>query len=147
MEKERRTKRRYVATVTKSRVIMKEAVLELSANAFKLLSLIYYENIKDGDLADEKACRILGVSRRPYFKAKEELTELGYLRIVQVGSTKYKWYIGKKAIKKDSERFDIGRSKKSNYEFSQKVLNYYNINNTDDEPITQTGTGVYEIAI
>ena len=87
---------------------MKDAVLELSANAFKLLNLIYHEVIKDEDLADNKAMAQLGVSRRPYFKAKDELKDTGYIRVVQVGSTKYKWYVGKQAIEKDSKKYDKG---------------------------------------
>lgn len=147
MKEEVKTKRRYISKVIKSRVVMKEAVVELSANAFKLLNLIYFDCIKDEDLADDKARAILGVSRRPYFKAKEELAALGYIRIIQVGSTKYKWYVGKEAIAKDAKRYDEGRAKKANREFSEMVMDYYIPSNNIEEPIIQDGVGVYEIAI
>jgi hypothetical protein len=99
------TNRKYIAKVQRSKVNMREAVIELSPNAFKLLNLIYYEILKDETLADDKAMKQLGVSRRPYYKAKDELKEKGYIKIVQVGSTKYKWYIGKEAIAKDDRLF------------------------------------------
>lgn len=61
------TNRKYVGKVQRSKVDMKEAVIELSPNAFKLLNLIYYEVLKDENLADDKVMKQLGVSRRPYY--------------------------------------------------------------------------------
>lgn len=143
LKQQKKTNRRYVGKVYKSRVVMKEAVLELSANAFKLLNLIYHEAIKDEDLADDKAMNILGVSRRPYFKAKDELQDLGYIRIVQVGSTKYLWYVGKTSIAKDADRYDKGKKKKADYEFAQLVLSIDMSDNVICESSNQAESGVY----
>ena len=40
-----KTNRRYIAKMKRSKVNMREAVQELSANAYKLLGLIYYNVI------------------------------------------------------------------------------------------------------
>ena len=135
----RKTNRRYIGKVYKSKVSMKDAVTELSPNSFKLLNLIYYEVIKGKDLEDKEAMSILGVSRGTYFKAKDELKEKGYIRIVQVGSTKYKWYIGKDAISKDALKWDEGRKIKSNREFANLVLQV----KENEEHIENPTEGVY----
>lgn len=111
---------------------MKEAVVELSSNAFKLLNLLYYDFIKESNLADDKAMAILGVSRKPYFKAKDELKEKGYIKIVQVGSTKYKWYIGKESIRKDNEKYKAKESK-DRQKFAMLVLEGRTETNTEQE--------------
>jgi hypothetical protein len=117
------TKRRYISKVYKTKVDMKEAVIELSANAFKLLNLIYYNIIKDETLADNEAMKTLGVSRRPYYRAKDELKEKGYIKVIQVGSTKYKWFVGKEAIRKDKHKYKA-KKKKDDEHFADLVLNY-----------------------
>lgn len=127
------TKRKYVGKVQRSKVDMKEAVIELSPNAFKLLNLIYYEILKDETLADDEAMKQLGVSRRPYYKAKDELKEKGYIKIVQVGSTKYKWYIGKESISKDDLKYQ-NKKKKDDELFAQLVLEGSSINNQNFKP-------------
>ncbi|AXX95095.1 hypothetical protein [Arcobacter ellisii] len=124
------TNRKYIAKVQRSKVDMKETVIELSPNAFKLLNLIYYEILKDENLADDKAMKQLGVSRRPYYKAKDELKEKGYIKIVQVGSTKYKWYVGKEAISKDDLKYQ-NKKRKDDELFAQLVLEGISINNQD----------------
>ena len=88
---------------------------------------------------------ILGVSRRPYFKAKEELQERGYLRIVQVGSTMYKWYVGKASILKDSKRWDEGKRLKENFKFAQLVLGFTLKENKNPLPkaVNNENNGVY----
>lgn len=118
----RKTNRRYVGTLYKSKVLMMEAVQELSANAFKLLNLVYYEVVTKEGLSDSNLMMILNISRRPYFKAKSELKEKGYINIVQVGSTKYKWFVGKKAIQKDYEKYEPKRRKDAE-SFADLVLN------------------------
>lgn len=124
------TNRKYIAKVQRSKVDMKEAVIELSPNAFKLLNLIYYEVLKDETLADDKAMKLLGVSRRPYYKAKDELKEKGYIKIVQVGSTKYKWYVGKEAISKDDLKYQ-NKKRKDDELFAKLVLEGISINNQE----------------
>lgn len=124
------TNRKYVGKVQRSKVDIKEAVIELSPNAFKLLNLIYYEVLKDENLADDKAMKQLEVSRRPYYKAKDELKEKGYIKIVQVGSTKYKWYVGKEAISKDDLKYQ-NKKRKDDELFAKLVLEGNSINNED----------------
>ena len=124
------TNRKYVGKVQRSKVDMKEAVIELSPNAFKLLNLIYYEVLKDENLADDKVMKQLGVSRRPYNKAKDELKEKGYIKIIQVGSTKYKWYVGKEAISKDDLKYQ-NKKRKDDELFAKLVLEGNSINNQD----------------
>ncbi len=146
-EKQKKTNRRYIGKVYKSRVVMSEAVMELSANAFKLLNLIYHDLIKEETLENDRAMEILGVSRRPYFSAKDELQEKGYIRIVQVGSTKYLWYVGKASILKDSKRWDEGKRLKNDFEFAQLVLGHTLVES--DTPklkaVNSDNYGVYEL--
>lgn len=122
------TNRKYIGRIHRSKVDMKEAVIELSPNAFKLLNLIYYEILKDETLADDKAMKQLGVSRRPYYKAKDELKEKGYIKIIQVGSTKYKWYIGKESISKDDLKYQ-NKKRKDDELFAKLVLEGNAVNN------------------
>ena len=72
----------------------------------------------------------LGVSRRPYYKAKDELKEKGYIKIIQVGSTKYKWYVGKEAISKDDLKYQ-NKKRKDDELFAKLVLEGNSINNQD----------------
>ena len=126
---------------------MSEAVMELSANAFKLLNLIYHDLIKEETLENDRAMEILGVSRRPYFSAKDELQEKGYIRIVQVGSTMYKWYVGKASISKDSKRWDEGKRLKNDFEFAQLVLGY-TLKESEKylpKPVNNSDSGAYTL--
>lgn len=134
------TNRKYVGKVYRSKVDMKEVVLELSPNAFKLLNLIYYEIIKDETLADNEAMKYLGVSRRPYYKAKDELKEKGYIKIIQVGSTKYKWYIGKESISKDDLKYH-NKKKKDDEKFAELVLGLNK--STNNQSYNYEDSGVY----
>ena len=135
--------RKYIAVISRSKISMPEAVIELTANAFKLLSLIYYGHISNSDLQDKKAMKILGVSRHPYLKAKDELKIKGYIKIVQVGSTKYKWFVGKNAIRKDTEKYDEAKKKKKSREFAELVLG---VDNNDENEIPKAKQkGVYVV--
>ncbi len=138
--KTNKTKRKYVGRVYKSKISMVEAVQDLSPNSFKFLNLIYHEVLKGEELVDTNIMAVLGVSRRPYFRAKDELKEKGYIRIVQVASTKYKWYVGKKAIAKDAKRYDKGRKLKADREFANLVLG---IKVERDEYIDNPTEGVF----
>lgn len=137
------TNRKYIGRINRSKVDMKEAVMELSPNAFKLLNLIYYEILKDETLVDNEAMKILGVSRRPYYKAKDELKEKGYIKIIQVGSTKYKWYIGKEAIAKDEIKYQ-NKKKKDDELFAELVLNHKASTNNQSFSYKDSGVFVLE---
>ena len=69
------TNRKYIAKMKRSKINMAEAVQELSANAFKLLGLIYYNVIDLDNLDNDTVMKLLGVSRRPFFSAKDELKD------------------------------------------------------------------------
>lgn len=99
------TNRKYVAKMKRSKINMAEAVQELSANAFKLLGLIYYGVIKLDNLDNDSVMKLLGVSRRPFFNAKDELKNKGYIQVHQIGSTKFVWVLGKEAVKKDNDLY------------------------------------------
>ena len=146
-----KTNRKYVGQIIRSKVPMAKAVIELSANAFKVLNLVYYGHICKEKLRDQDASKIASMSRRPYMKAKDELIEKGYIRIHQIGSTKYKWIIGSTAIEKDRERYDKPRTEKANKEFAEKVLKYYNpqdfYQEHEDKYLNKGKTGVYEVDI
>ncbi|MCT7501397.1 hypothetical protein ACOTVQ_09660 [Aliarcobacter butzleri] len=137
------TNRKYVGKVYRSKVDMKEAVVQLSPNAFKLLNLIYYEIIKDETLADNEAMKHLGISRRPYYKAKDELKEKGYIKIIQVGSTKYKWYVGKEAISKDNLKYQ-NKKKKDDEKFAELVLGINKATNNQSFNYQESGVYVLE---
>ena len=85
---------------------------------------------EDENLADDKVMKQLGVSRRPYYKAKDELKEKGYIKIIQFGSTKYKWYVGKEAISKDDLKYQ-NKKRKDDELFAKLVLEGNSINNQD----------------
>ena len=99
------TNRKYVAKMKRSKINMAEAVQELSANAYKLLGLIYYNVIDLDNLDNDTVMKLLGVSRRPFFSAKDELKDKGYIQIHQIGSTKFVWVLGKEAVKKDNDLY------------------------------------------
>ena len=100
---------------------MSEAVIELSSNAYKLLGYIYYNHLLDSDLVDKRASKIIGSSHSTYANAKYELKNAGYIKIVQCGSTLYKWFVGKGAIEKNNIKYK-GKEKKDRRVFANKVL-------------------------
>ncbi len=85
---------------------MREAVIDLSPRAFKLLNLIYYGHISHEYLMDAKASKILGCGINTYANTKYELKESDYLLIHQLPNNKFIWIIGKKAIAKDKDRWN-----------------------------------------
>jgi hypothetical protein len=139
----KKTNRTYKAIIKKSKVNMGEAVQELAANSFKLLNIIYYYVTEEKDLEDKSLMKLLNVSRRPFYNAKEQLKEKGYIKIVQVGSTKYKWFVGKKAIQKDNEKYEP-KYKKDREEYAKLVLN---IQDKESCIISNNYSGVYSIDI
>ena len=56
--------------------------------------------------------------------------KFSYIKIVQVGSTKYKWYVGKEAISKDDLKYQ-NKKRKNDELFAQLVLEGISINNQD----------------
>jgi len=137
------TNRKYIAILKKSKVNMREAVGELSANSFKLLNILYYVIDDTSNLEDKRLMDTLGVSKRPFYNAKDELKEKGYLKIVQVGSTKYKWFLGKKAIKKDNDKYEA-KYKKDRENFANLVLG---IDYSKSDVINKNCSGTYFIEI
>lgn len=77
--------------------------LELSSNAYKLLSIMYYLDI-DGNENDLREA--LAVGRDSYKKALNELKDKGYLAIVKTGGTTYKYLLGQ-AIKKHDQKYEL----------------------------------------
>jgi len=138
-----KTNRKYIATLKKSKINMREAVEELTANSFKLLNILYYVIENTSNLEDKILMTSLGISKRPFYKAKDELKEKGYLKIVQVGSTKYKWFLGKKAIKKDNEKYQA-KYKKDRETFANLVLG---IDHSKPDVINKNYSGTYFIEI
>lgn len=105
------TNRKYVAKIKRSKINMAEAVQELSANAYKLLGLIYYNVVSLDNLDNDTVMKLLGVSRRPFFNAKDELKNKGYIQVHQTGSTKFVWILGKEAVQKDYDLYAPKRMK------------------------------------
>lgn len=139
----KKTNRTYRAIIKRSKVNMGEAVQELTANSFKLLNIIYYCVTEEKDLEDKSLMKFLDVSRRPFYNAKEQLKEKGYIKIVQVGSTKYKWFVGKKAIQKDNEKYEP-KYKKDREKYAKLVLN---VEDNESFIIPNNYSGVYSIDI
>ena len=119
----KKTNRRYIAIVKRTKVNLREATTKLSSNAFKLLYMIYTDVIKGEDLDNNKAMKIMELSKHPYLKAKDELKEQGYIKVIQIGATKFVWLIGKGAIEKNDEKYAL-KEKLDREAYAQEILEY-----------------------
>ena len=118
-----KTNRRYIAIVKRTKINLREATTKLSSNAFKLLYMIYTDVIKGEDLDNNKAMKIMELSKHPYLKAKDELKEQGYIKVIQIGATKFVWLIGKDAIEKNDEKYAL-KEKLDREAYAQEILEY-----------------------
>lgn len=135
--------KRYKGQIRRSKVDMSEAVLELNPNAFTLLNYIYLGHLQDADLNNRRASKIIGLSHVTYSNAKHDLVKAGYIKIVQCGSTLYKWFVGKGAIEKNNIKYK-GKEKKDRRVYANKVLGTTVGVNTE-YTCSNGASGVYEL--
>lgn len=88
--------------IQKTKVDMCKA-LHLGSNAFKLLNIMYYQNVDGNETTLRSA---LGVGRDTYKKALSELKDSGYIEIVQTGKG-YKYLLGEKKIAEHDKKYEV----------------------------------------
>jgi len=132
--------KKYYATTRSSNIDLKQAVVELSPLAFKMLFMIYKRVVKNRDLKDSTFRTKLGVSDKTFANAKYELKDKGYLQITYAGTNRYIFILGSKAIESYNKQWRIKADKE--YEdmareyFESNFKTKYDIDDDDFNPFT-----------
>jgi len=88
--------------IQKSKIDWKEAINDVSPNAYHLLSVLYYLDV---DGMDAEILSNVQYGKSTYDKAKRELVNKGYLKVVQVRRHTYKYIVGDDKIKEDDDKY------------------------------------------
>jgi DNA-binding MarR family transcriptional regulator len=117
----KKTTSKFIGVIKSSKVDMKEVVTKLSAQAYRVLSYLYYRHIDGDKLKISEAIKILQISKTTYSNCLYELKENNLLYIQQIDTTTYLYMIGEEIICKYKAKW----KNKEDYDYKELVKEYF----------------------